>query len=123
MIDQLSANVHLGKYNMDLFDGDYGIVAAVFNDAKNRDYEELAFSNRSDNEIVGIGETQAEHFEVYPNPSNGVFAVKGTGTLRIANVLGQEIMTMEIDGKETVELPTGMYFVQLNGVVRKIVVE
>jgi hypothetical protein len=123
MIDQLSANVHIGKYNMDLFDGDYGIVAAVFNDAKNRDYEELAFSNRSDNEIVGIGETQAESFEVYPNPSNGVFTVKGTGTLRISNVLGQEIMAMEIDGKETVELPTGVYFVQLNGTVRKIVVE
>jgi hypothetical protein len=123
MIDQLSANVHIGKYNMDLFDGDYGIVAAVFNDAKNRDYEELAFSNRSDNEIVGIGETQAESFEVYPNPSNGKFTVKGTGTLRIANVLGQEIMAMEIDGKETIELPKGMYFVQLNGTVRKIVVE
>lgn len=123
MIDQLSANVHIGKYNMDLFDGDYGIVAAVFNDAKNRDYKELAFSNRSDNEIVGIGETQAESFEVYPNPSNGVFTVKGTGTLRISNVLGQEIMAMEIDGKETVELPTGVYFVQLNGTVRKIVVE
>ena len=54
-IDQLSANVHIAKYNMDLFDGDYGIVAAVFNDSK-RDYEELAFSNRSDNGIVGLGE-------------------------------------------------------------------
>ena len=123
MIDQLSANVHLGKYNMDLFDGDYGIVAAVFNDAKNRDYEELAFSNRSDNGIVGIDETQVQRFDVYPNPSNGMFTVEGTGTLHITNVLGQEIMAKEIDGEETVELPKGMYFVQLNGTVRKIVVE
>ena len=123
MLDQLSANVHLGKYNMDLFGGDYGIVAAVFNDAKNRDYEELAFSNRSDNGIVGIDETQVQRFDVYPNPSNGMFTVEGTGTLHITNVLGQEIMAKEIDGEETVELPKGMYFVQLNSTVRKIVVE
>ena len=32
-------------------------------------------------------------------------------------------MAKEIDGKETMELPQGMYFVQLNGTVRKIVVE
>ena len=28
-----------------------------------------------------------------------------------------------IDGKETMELPRGMYFVHLNGTVQKIVVE
>lgn len=122
-IDQLSANVHLGKYNMDLFGGDYGIVAAVFNDAKNRDYEELAFSNRSDNGIVGVGELGNDDFRVYPNPANGHFTVEGIGTMRIVNVLGQEIMVKEIDGKETVELPKSIYFVQLNGTVQKIVVE
>ena len=122
-IDQLSAQVHLGKYNMDLFEGDYGIVAAVFSDAKNRDYEELAFSNRSDSGIVGIGEQNNETFGIYPNPAKGRFTVEGSGTMTVTNTLGQTILTREIDGKETVELPKGMYFVQLNGVVRKIVVE
>ena len=123
MIDQLSANVHLGKYNMDLFGGDYGIVAAVFNDTKNRDYEKLAFSNRSDSGIVGIDELDNDNIKVYPNPANGMFLVEGTGILHITNALGQTIQTKEIDGKTIVELPQGLYFVKLNGVTQKIVVE
>ena len=126
VIDQLSAQVHLGKYDMDLFDGDYGIVAAVFNDSK-RDYEELAFSNRSDNGIVDIAEvgpsTGSGTFFVYPNPAKDRVTIEGTGTLTITNTLGQTILTREIDGKTTVELPQGMYFVKLGETTRKIVVE
>ena len=126
VIDQLSAQVHLGKYDMDLFNGDYGIVAAVFNDSK-RDYEELAFSNRSDNGIVDIAEvgpsTGSGTFFVYPNPAKDRVTIEGTGTLTITNTLGQTILTREIDGKTTVELPQGMYFVKLGETTRKIVVE
>ena len=122
-IDQLSAQVHLGKYNMDLFEGDYGIVAAVFSDAKNRDYEELAFSNRSDSGIVGIGEQNSETFGIYPNPAKGRFTVEGSGTMTVTNTLGQTVMTKEIDGKTTIELPQGLYFVKLGGAMRKVVVE
>lgn len=122
VIDQLSANVHLGKYDMDLFNGDYGIVAAVFNDSK-RDYEELAFSNRSENEIVGIGEQNGENFGIYPNPAKDCFTVEGTGVITVTNTLGQTVLTQEIDGKTTIELPQGMYFVKLGDAVRKIVVE
>ncbi|MCR5038476.1 MAG: T9SS type A sorting domain-containing protein [Bacteroidales bacterium] len=121
-IDQLSANVHLGKYSMDLFDGDYGIVAAVFNDAK-RDNEELAFSNRSENEIVGVGEQNNETFGIYPNPAKGRFTIEGTGTMTVTNSLGQTILTREIDVKETMELPQGMYFVKLGEATRKVLVE
>ncbi len=122
-IDQLSAQVHLGKYDMDLLDGDYGIVAAVFSDSKNRDYEELAFSNRSDNEIVGLSEQQTARFKVYPNPAQGRVTVEGTGTLTVTNTLGQTILNREIDGKTTLELPRGVWFVKLNGATRKLVVE
>lgn len=122
-IDQLSAQVHLGKYNMDLFEGDYGIVAALFSDAKNRDYEELAFSNRSDSGIVGVGEQNNETFGIYPNPSKGRFTIEGSGTMTVTNTLGQTILTREIDGKATVELPQGMYFVKLGEATRKVVVE
>ena len=122
-IDQVSAQVHIAKYNMDLFDGDYGLVAAVFNDVKNRDYEELAFSNRSDSGIVGIGEQNSETFGIYPNPAKGRFTVEGTGTMTVTNTLGQTVLTQEIDGKAAVELPQGMYFVKLGGATRKVVVE
>lgn len=122
-IDQVSAQVHIAKYNMDLFDGDYGLVAAVFNDVKNRDYEELAFSNRSDSGIVGINEQNGETFEIYPNPAKDRFTVEGTGTMTVTNTLGQTVLTQEIDEKATVELPQGMYFVKLGGATRKVVVE
>ena len=122
-IDQVSAQVHIAKYNMDLFDGDYGLVAAVFNDVKNRDYEELAFSNRSDSGIVGINEQNGETFEIYPNPAKDRFTVEGMGTMTVTNTLGQTVLTQEIDGKASVELPQGMYFVKLGGAMRKVVVE
>ena len=122
-IDQVSAQVHIAKYNMDLFDGDYGLVAAVFNDVKNRDYEELAFSNRSDSGIVGINEQNGETFEIYPNPAKDRFTVEGSGTMTVMNTLGQTILTQEIDSKTTIELPQGLYFVKLGGAMRKIVME
>ena len=125
VIDQLSANVHLGKYNMDLFDGDYGIVAAVFNDAKNRDNEELAFSNRSDNEIVGVDELNAPSFSLYPNPSHGEFIVEGPTTITICNLMGQVVaMSQNENGVHTISINTpGVYFVKSDEGTRKVVIE
>ena len=133
-IDQLSAQVHLGKYNMDLFEGDYGIVAAVFNDAKNRDYEELAFSNRSDSGIVGIGEIEDGNLKIYPNPANGILFVetrRATSlpreTYRILNPFGQTVMEGQITSeKQQIDvrnLPKGVYFITVGGATRKFVVE
>jgi hypothetical protein len=62
-------------------------------------------------------------FKIYPNPAQGFVTIEGTGTLTIANALGQTIMTKEIEGKEKMELPQGLYFVTLGGETRKIVVE
>lgn len=84
--------------------------------------ESRLLSNRSW-ETVGLGEHETATFSVYPNPSNGVFTVEGAGVMRVMNVLGQIILTKEINGKTTVELPQGLYFVRLGDMVRKIVVE
>ena len=68
-------------------------------------------------------ENHRSTFKLYPNPSNGYITIEGTGTIIITNVLGQTILTKEIEGKEKVELPQGMYFVTLGSETRKFVVE
>lgn len=41
----------------------------------------------------------------------------------VCNMLGQSVMTMEINGKAAIELPQGLYFVKMGAKTRKIVVE
>lgn len=89
-------------------------------------YELLSLSNKVPNplhDINGVDELDSMSMSVYPNPAPGRFTVEGQGTMTISNVMGQNILTCEIDGKETIELPRGMYFVKLGGETRKIVVE
>ena len=62
-------------------------------------------------------------FTIYPNPAQGRFTVEGAGRMTVSNLLGQVLLIKEIDGQTTVALPRGMYFVRLNGVTQKIVVE
>lgn len=88
-------------------------------------YELLSLSPKVENPLLdptGI-EEDSQAFMVYPNPAQGRFTVEGTGKLMISNMFGQTILNKEIDGKTTIELPQGLYFVKLGGETRKIVVE
>ena len=120
LVMQVGNFTNVYAYNPNDFDG-YGTVAAVFVDGS-KEYEELAFSNLTA-DVLGIGENDGIAFRIYPNPAKGRVTVEGSGTLTVTNTLGQTVLTKEIDGQETVTLPKGVYFVQLNGAVRKIVVE
>ena len=71
----------------------------------------------------GVDETDTATFTVSPNPAQGCFTVEGQGRMTVTNVLGQPLLTKKIDGKETIELPRGLYLVILNGITQKIVVE
>ena len=62
-------------------------------------------------------------FNVYPNPSKGSVTVVGTGRLMVTNTFGQTILNRLVDGQTTIELPKGLYFVSMNGLTRKAVVE
>ena len=97
-------------------------VALVHEDGS---YEILSLSKKVENPLLdptGI-EEDSQAFMVYPNPAQGRFTVEGTGKLMISNMFGQTILNKEIDGKTTIELPQGLYFVKLGGETRKIVVE
>ena len=65
--------------------------------------------------------------KVYPNPSDGAVMIEGTGKLIVVNTLGQQILSRDIDGQTTLNLPSGLYFVRMEtetGVfVNKLVVK
>ena len=122
--DELVLKMEVGNftnsftYNPADYDG-YGVVGAVF---ANKSEEDLSLSNHT-SDVLAVGEQQQEKVSVYPNPAHGQFTVSGTGKVVISNALGQTVKEMEIDGKQMIELPAGMYFVQVNGLVQKVVVE
>ena len=70
-----------------------------------------------------IEEAENTAFDVWPNPAQGRFMVNGQGIMTITNTLGQTILTMEIDGKESIALPRGLYVVRLGDATRKVIVE
>ena len=70
-----------------------------------------------------VSESNVESVNLYPNPAQGQITVEGTGLMVVSNVLGQEILSQEIEGKATIELPKGMYIVRLNNAISKVVVE
>jgi hypothetical protein len=117
VVERLGATVTEYGCSSSLFSGGKAVVAAVFN----HDDEDLSFSNLY--AVLGVDENGETVFSIYPNPAQGQFTVEGKGMMHISNVLGQEIMAKEIDGKEIVELPKGLYFVKVGNKTQKIVVE
>ena len=119
VIDFVGASVTSYTCSQSQFDEGYIVVQGV---EAGKDGETRLLSNRS-LDLVGLGENEVTTFKVYPNPAKDRFTIEGTGTLTVTNTLGQTVLTREIDGKATMELPQGLYFVKLCGVTRKVVVE
>ena len=117
-------------YNPADFHG-YGAVAAIFAE---KGLEELAFSNVT-SEMLNVGENLASKMRVYPNPANGVLfvetlcatSVPAETEYRIMNPIGQTLMRGEITSEKQQidlrDLPNGVYFITVDGVTRKFVVE
>ncbi len=97
--------------------------------------EVLSYSNKVENPLPDLDDvgdlsgdgTNATGLKVWPNPNNGTFTVEGEGRLKVFNLLGQAVIDLDLDGKLTLTLPSGMYLVRLvNGATsetRKVVVE
>lgn len=120
VVDQVNASVTDYTCDIDQFDCGKAVIAAVFNDGKGE--EELAFSNLT-TDILGLAEGSAQAFKVYPNPATDRVTVEGTGLMTLTNILGQTVITQEVDTQATIELPKGVWFVKMNGKVKKIIVE
>ena len=74
-------------------------------------------------DVDDVDEAAAAAFEVWPNPAQDSFIVEGKGKMTITNALGQILINHEINGKETITLPQGLYFVKIGNTTRKVVVE
>ena len=74
-------------------------------------------------DVDGMNEVSARNFEVWPNPAQGRFIVEGKGKMTITNALGQILLSREIDGKESIELPQGLYLVKIGNTTQKVIIE
>lgn len=115
LIEEVGNFSNVYNYNPEVFNGD-AVVAAVLSSG------ELSYSNRVATHL-GLGEISESQFYVYPNPTKDLVTIEGIGALTITNALGQTILAKEIDGKTTIELPSGLYFAKLGNEMQKIVVE
>ena len=121
----------------DLYNNSTSDIMAVGNDwgTSNRHVIEDHIVHQNDNPSLGlvtfvpfidvddVDEAAASAFEVWPNPAQGRFMVEGKGKMTITNALGQILFNHEIDGKKSIALPQGLYFVKIGNTTRKVVVE
>ena len=112
------------------YDTDYECSFTVLDDEGNilfesDELEDGVFMTYDNNcEHVGVADvTAAKDIRVYPNPTDGVVIVEGTGRLTVLNTLGQIVKVLDIDGQTSLELPRGMYFLRINGTTQKVVVK
>ena len=135
-------NGHLANYGMDylyfdLYNNTACDIMAVGNYWGTTDEQEIEehITHQYDDPSLGlvnyipfstddaIEESENTIFEVWPNPTQGRFVVEGKGKMTISNALGQILINHEIDGKESIALPQGLYFVKIGNATRKVVVE
>ncbi len=72
---------------------------------------------------LAVAETLNAPFKVYPNPAQGQFTVEGSGIVIVRDLLGQTLLTREINSQITIQLPQGLYFLTLDDKTQKIVVK
>ncbi len=65
--------------------------------------------------VVECPATEESLLKVYPNPSDGTAIVEGSGKLMVVNTLGQLVLSRDVDGQTSLTLPSGLYFVRLEG--------
>ena len=73
---------------------------------------------------VGINNTEATAFSIYPNPATTNITVKGEGSMEIVNTLGQVVVSEQVNGQANINvanLESGLYFVRMNDATQKFI--
>jgi len=80
--------------------------------------------------IIGTNETSFENnFSIYPNPTSSTITIKTKETIKenleILNAIGQSMRTEYLNGENFVidleNLPSGLYFIKVGGMCKKII--
>ena len=71
---------------------------------------------------TGTNESLVSTPYIFPNPSNGVFTIEGEGVYSIYNTVGQLVKTVNLEGRQEIVLPSGLYFVRNDETTMKVVV-
>ena len=53
-------------------------------------------------------------FSLYPNPAQGQITVAGKGKIRISNLMGQVVLSQQIDGDASIRLERGIYIIEFS---------
>ena len=69
---------------------------------------------------IGIDQSKNYQFNIYPNPSNGIFNIKGinaSSDVRVLNIIGAELMKINIQEDQAIDLSSlakGVYLLEIN---------
>ena len=113
--------------------GDTYLIESYLNDAQPGETPDYHFYPMTmqvyvDDSGSGVSDITAPTFKVYPNPSTGVvnISVNEVSTVTVYDVTGKLINTAHVNAGEVytfTQTTAGMYFVNVNGSVRKVVVK
>lgn len=99
--------------------GTYQVIQIAYNACGNDTAQFSITIEEPEPEPVGIAELPASQLRIFPNPSEGVFqvAVQATGemTLRVYNLVGQEVLRQAATGEATLDLSAqrpGVYLLE-----------
>jgi hypothetical protein len=82
---------------------------------------------------IGIDQSKNYQFNIYPNPSTGIFNIRGlkaTSDVRVLNIVGAELMRINLQSDQAIDLSglaKGVYLLEINsnGIseTQKIIIE
>ena len=115
---------------------DFDLSVPVFNQMQHITFDNLGQITEWDfyySNFNGLGETNEDYSAIYPNPTDGILFVQmvhapslPTQTYRITNLMGQTVLmgslTAETQQIDVSALPQGMYFISVDDMTQKFVV-